>query len=144
MADVNEAGSASGLFEVAEGQGGVGPRDAGSGSGPGRGDDTAGPAAAGRPAHRRSAQDAWCIAYRMVRGADVVNQRHLLHALHALHALHEYETRYSRYRAHQAIEQAAPLRAVPSPITDLQHITDLDMCRHDRIGGIVHEYRHAA
>ena len=77
----------------------------------------------------------------MVRGADVVNQRHLLHALHALH---EYETRYSRYRAHQAIEQAAPLRAVPSPITDFQHITDLDMCRHDRLGGIVHEYRHAA
>ena len=68
----------------------------------------------------------------------VWNQRHLLHALR------EYETHYNRYRAHQAMEQAAPLRAVPEPITDPQRITDLDIRRHDRLGGIVHEYRHAA
>ena len=66
------------------------------------------------------------------------NQRHLLHALH------EYETHYNRHRAHQAMEQAAPLRAVPAPITDPQHITDLDIRRHDRLGGIIHEYQHAA
>jgi putative transposase len=66
------------------------------------------------------------------------NQRHLLHALH------EYETHYNRYRAHQAMQQAAPLRAVPAPITDPQHITDLDIRRHDRLGGIIHEYQHAA
>jgi len=66
------------------------------------------------------------------------NQRHLLHALH------EYETHYNHYRAHQAMEQAAPLRAVPEPITDPQHITDLDIRRHDRLGGIIHEYQHAA
>ncbi|MEY9912020.1 putative transposase [Catenulispora sp. MAP12-49] len=66
------------------------------------------------------------------------NQRHLLRALH------EYETHYNHNRAHQAIQQAAPLRAVPAPITDPQHITDLDIRRHDRLGGIVHEYQHAA
>jgi putative transposase len=66
------------------------------------------------------------------------NQKYLLHALH------EYETHYNRYRAHQAIEQAAPLRAVPAPTTDPQHITDLDIRRHDRLGGIIHEYQHAA
>ena len=66
------------------------------------------------------------------------NQRHLLHALH------EYERHYNSYRAHQAIEQAAPLRAVPAPITDPRHITDLDIRRRDRLGGIIHEYQHVA
>ena len=65
------------------------------------------------------------------------NQRHLLHALQ------EYETHYNSHRAHQAMEQAAPLRAVTIPITDLQRITDLDIRRHDRLGGVIHEYQHA-
>jgi transposase InsO family protein len=63
---------------------------------------------------------------------------------HLLHALHEYETHYNRYRAHQAIQQAAPLRAVPTPIIGPQRITDLDIRRHDRLGGIIHEYQHVA
>jgi hypothetical protein len=66
------------------------------------------------------------------------NQRHLVHALH------EYETHYNHNRAHQAMQQAAPLRAAPAPITDPQHITDLDIRRDDRLGGIVHKYQHAA
>jgi len=66
------------------------------------------------------------------------NQRHLLYALN------EYETHYNSHRAHQAMEQAAPLRAVPTPITNPQHITDLNFRRHDRLGGIIHEYQHAA
>ncbi len=65
------------------------------------------------------------------------NQRHLLHALH------EYET-YNHYWARQAMEQAAPLRAVPAPIADPQRITGLDIRRHDRLGGIIHEYQHVA
>ncbi|WP_194891433.1 integrase core domain-containing protein [Catenulispora pinisilvae] len=63
---------------------------------------------------------------------------------HLQHALHEYETHYNSHRAHQAMRQAAPLRAVPTPIADPQHITDLDIRRHDRLGGSIHEYRHAA
>ena len=59
---------------------------------------------------------------------------------HLLHALREYETHYNRFRAHQAIEQAAPLCTVPAPITAPQRITDLDIHRHDRLGGIIHEY----
>jgi hypothetical protein len=66
------------------------------------------------------------------------NQRHLLHALR------EYETHYNRYCAHQAMQQATPLRAVPAPITDPQRITDPDISRHDRLDGIIHKYRHAA
>jgi len=59
-------------------------------------------------------------------------------------ALHEYETHYNRYRAHEALDQAASLRVVPAPSADPQRITDLDIRRHDRLGGIVHEYQHAA
>jgi hypothetical protein len=33
---------------------------------------------------------------------------------------------------------------VPVPVTDPQRITDLDIRRRDRLGGIVHEYRHVA
>ncbi|GAA2021236.1 integrase core domain-containing protein [Catenulispora yoronensis] len=66
------------------------------------------------------------------------NQRHLLHALHG------YETHYNNHRAHQAVQQAAPLRAVPELITDPRTIADLGISRNDRLGGVIHEYRHAA
>jgi putative transposase len=42
------------------------------------------------------------------------------------------------------MEQAAPLRAVPAPIADPQRIIDLDIRRHGRLGGTIHEYQHAA
>jgi putative transposase len=63
---------------------------------------------------------------------------------HLLHALHQSETHYNSHRPHQAIQQAAPLRALPAPITDPQRIADLDIRRHDRLGGAIHEYGHAA
>lgn len=36
------------------------------------------------------------------------------------------------------------VRAVPASITDPRHIADLDIRRRDRLGGVIHEYRHAA
>ncbi|GAA1549135.1 hypothetical protein GCM10009827_081940 [Dactylosporangium maewongense] len=48
------------------------------------------------------------------------------------------------HRAHQAMTQAAPLRAVPTPITDRGRIAHLDIRRRDRLGGVLHEYQHAA
>ena len=33
---------------------------------------------------------------------------------------------------------------LPEPITDPQKITHLDIHRRDRLGGILHEYHHAA
>ncbi|MFC7592219.1 integrase core domain-containing protein [Nonomuraea antimicrobica] len=66
------------------------------------------------------------------------NERHLRHALR------EYELFYNRHRAHQALNQAAPLRTVPDPITDPERITDLNIRRRDRLGGVLHEYSHAA
>ncbi|MBG0824933.1 transposase [Planomonospora sp. ID91781] len=66
------------------------------------------------------------------------NERHLRHALR------EYERFYNRHRAHQALDQAAPLHAVPGPITDPTRIAELSVRRRDRLGGVLHEYSHAA
>ncbi|MGW4795792.1 integrase core domain-containing protein [Nonomuraea sp. NPDC004297] len=63
---------------------------------------------------------------------------------HLRHALHEYERFYNQHRAHQTLNQAAPLRPVPDPITDPSRIADLDVRRRDRLGGLLHEYSHAA
>jgi putative transposase len=68
----------------------------------------------------------------------VWNQRHLLHALR------EYETFYNAHRPHQGIANARPLRPLPEPITDPDRLARLDIRRHDRLGGILHEYKHAA
>ncbi|UQT54929.1 integrase core domain-containing protein [Streptomyces durmitorensis] len=65
------------------------------------------------------------------------NERHLRHALH------QFELHYNTHRPHQAIDQAAPLRVLPEPLTHAQ-ITQLKVCRRDRLGGVLHEYQHAA
>ncbi|MEU6788756.1 integrase core domain-containing protein [Nonomuraea angiospora] len=66
------------------------------------------------------------------------NERHLRHALC------EYEHFYNQHRAHQALNQAAPLHTVPETIKDPERITDLNIRRRDRLGGVLHEYSHAA
>lgn len=66
------------------------------------------------------------------------NQRHLLHALRA------FEQFYNSHRPHQGIANARPLYPLPTPITDPDEIARLDIRRRDRLGGILHEYRHAA
>ncbi|MBO3752832.1 integrase core domain-containing protein [Streptosporangiaceae bacterium NEAU-GS5] len=63
---------------------------------------------------------------------------------HLRRALGEYEGFYNRHRAHQALGQAAPLRAVPIPIADPEQIICLNIRRRDRLGGILHEYLNAA
>ena len=66
------------------------------------------------------------------------NQRHLLHALR------EFEQFYNSHRPHQGIANARPLRVLPSPIPEPDAATGLHIHRRDRLGGIFHEYRHAA
>jgi putative transposase len=66
------------------------------------------------------------------------NQRHLLHALR------EFEQFYNSHQPHQGIANARPLRALPSPIPEPAAITQLHIYRRDRLGGILHEYWHAA
>jgi transposase InsO family protein len=66
------------------------------------------------------------------------NQRHLLYALR------EFEHFYNEHRPHRTLRAAAPLRPLPEPMTSLEQIAHLDVRRRDRLGGILHEYRHAA
>jgi putative transposase len=66
------------------------------------------------------------------------NQRHLLYALR------EFEQFYNGHRPHQGIANARPLRPLPAPIADRDDLAGLGIRRGDRLGGILHEYEHAA
>jgi putative transposase len=60
------------------------------------------------------------------------NRRHLMMVLR------EYEDFYNTHRPHRTLSQAAPLRPLPSSVTDLDQFR---VQRHDRAGGVIHEYR---
>jgi transposase InsO family protein len=66
------------------------------------------------------------------------NQRHLLHVLR------EFEIFYNEHRPHQGIANARPLAPLPEPITDPHRLANLTIHRRDRLGGVLHEYEHAA
>lgn len=59
---------------------------------------------------------------------------------HLLHALHQFERHYNAHRPHRGINNARPLRPLPTPIT----VAHLNIRRRDRLGGLLHEYEHAA
>ncbi|MFC7588109.1 integrase core domain-containing protein [Nonomuraea antimicrobica] len=61
---------------------------------------------------------------------------------HLLHAPREFETFYNEHRPHRALRQAAPPRSLPNPDTGPTGIVPLDVRRHDRLGGVLKEYRH--
>ncbi|MFD8515963.1 integrase core domain-containing protein [Streptomyces antimycoticus] len=63
---------------------------------------------------------------------------------HLLHALREFEQFYNTHRPHQGTANARPLHPLLASITDPDQIAGLDIRRRDRLGGILHEYRHAA
>jgi hypothetical protein len=63
---------------------------------------------------------------------------------HLLHALRELEASCNTHRPRQGIANARPLRPLPPPITDRDEIAHLHIRRHQRLGGILNEYRHAA
>jgi putative transposase len=63
---------------------------------------------------------------------------------HLLRALREFEQFYNGHRPHQGIANARPLHPLPTPLTRTDQIARLDIRRHDRLGGILHEYEHAA
>jgi putative transposase len=63
---------------------------------------------------------------------------------HLLHALREFEAFYNTHRPHQGMTNARPLCPLPPPITDPDQIRRLDIRRHQRLGGILNAYEHAA
>jgi hypothetical protein len=66
------------------------------------------------------------------------NQRHLLHARR------EFEQFYNGHRPHLGIANARPPYPLPAPTADPDKMAHLDIRRRDRLGGILHEYQHAA
>jgi hypothetical protein len=58
--------------------------------------------------------------------------------------MREFEHFYNQHRPHQGIANARPLRPLPTTITGPDQIAALNIRRHDRLGGILHEYEHAA
>jgi putative transposase len=60
------------------------------------------------------------------------------------HTLREYEQSYNTHRPHQDIANARPLHPLPQPTTHQAQNTDFDIRRHQRLGGILNEYHHAA
>ncbi len=66
------------------------------------------------------------------------SQRHLLHALRA------YETFDNNHRPHQGIANARPRQPLPEPITEPDQLAQPHIRRRDRLGGLPHEYDHAA
>ncbi|GAA3810338.1 hypothetical protein GCM10022206_56160 [Streptomyces chiangmaiensis] len=63
---------------------------------------------------------------------------------HRCHAVREFEPFYNSLRPHQGIANARPLHPLPQAISDPGQITHLDIRRRERLGGILHEYEHAA
>ncbi|MCC8249708.1 integrase core domain-containing protein [Saccharothrix luteola] len=63
---------------------------------------------------------------------------------HLLHALRQYEKFYNTHRPHQGIANARPLRTLPPTVTNQAALTQLDIRRRQRLGGILNEYRHAS
>jgi putative transposase len=86
------------------------------------------------------------IMERWVRScrAEILDRTLILNRAHLVQALREYETFYNQHRTHRALRAAAPLRLLPQPITNPDRLDKLNISRRDRLGGILHEYRHAA
>ncbi|HLK00865.1 MAG TPA: hypothetical protein VKU39_13285 [Streptosporangiaceae bacterium] len=60
------------------------------------------------------------------------NQRHLIAVLR------DYEDLCNSHRPQRTLNRAAPLRPLPDRVTDLDQF---QIGRHDRAGGVIHEYR---
>ena len=63
---------------------------------------------------------------------------------HLLHTLREFEQFYNGHRPHQGIANARPLQPLPVPLAAPDQIASLHIRRRDRLGGVLHEYHHAA
>jgi putative transposase len=75
---------------------------------------------------------------------ELLDRTLIWNQVHLLHALREFEQFYNSHRPHQGIANARPLRPLPSPIPEPDAVTRLQIDRRDRLGGILHEYRHTA
>jgi transposase InsO family protein len=79
------------------------------------------------------------IAERIVGSIrrELLDRILILNQRHAAAVLTEYAEHYNSHRPHRMLGQAAPLRPLPQPTTrDTNTVR-----RHDRLGGLLHEYQ---
>ena len=86
------------------------------------------------------------IMERWVRScrAELLDRTLIVNQAHLLHALREYEAFYNEHRPHRALRAAAPLRPLAQSINETRQLDRLRIRRRDRLGGVLHEYQHAA
>jgi transposase InsO family protein len=74
--------------------------------------------------------------------AELLDRMLIWNETHLWHALRAYEQHYNTHRTHRSLA-AAPLQALPQAL-EPDRIRRLAIRRHNRLGGIIHEYRHVA
>jgi transposase len=72
---------------------------------------------------------------------ELLDRTLIWNSAHLRRVLADYERHHNNHRPHMALSSAAPLKPIPAPVVDLDTFR---LQRHDRIGGIVHEYEPAA
>ena len=87
-----------------------------------------------------SIMERWIQACRR----ELLDRTLIWNQAHLLYALREYERHHNDHRPQRGIANARPLRPLPDPIIDPATLTHLHIRRHDRLGGLLHEYDHAA
>jgi putative transposase len=71
---------------------------------------------------------------------EVLDRLLITNERHAAAVLREFESHYNDHRPHRTLGQAAPLRRLPRRTPT---VVD-NVRRHDRLGGLLHEYQHVA
>ncbi|MCX2950167.1 integrase core domain-containing protein [Lentzea sp. NEAU-D7] len=79
---------------------------------------------------------------KTLRG-ELLDRTLIWNEAHLRRALREYERHYNEHRTHRSLAAAAPLRSRHQPLGP-DRIERLAVLRRDRLGGVLHEYRHAA
>jgi transposase InsO family protein len=70
---------------------------------------------------------------------EILDRILIANTAHLQMVLAEYQAHFNTHRPHRSLKQASPLRALPEPID-----ADTEVIRHDRLGGLLHEYSQAA
>jgi len=71
---------------------------------------------------------------------ELLDRLLILNQQHAAAVLREFERHYNDHRPHRTLGQAAPSRPLPRRATTETY----KIQRHDRLGGLVHEYQQVA
>lgn len=75
--------------------------------------------------------------------AELLDRTLIWNQAHLRHALREYERHCNKHRTRRSLAAAALLRTLPQPLKPGQR-EHLTVARQDRLGGVIHEYPHAA